>query len=285
MKAIVVYNPKSGSAVSASELSQRFKRAGIHIEKLIDITKGLKQLEPWQDQTDTVIAAVGGDGTISGVAGALMNHRAIFAPLPGGTLNHFTKDLGIPQDLDEALAGLPDASSRRVDIATVNNVTFINNSSIGIYPSTLQMREQLEDSVISKWPAAVIAAIKALIRYRTYTVTIGNETFKTPFLFVGNNDYHFEDPGANGRNRLDEGVLSVYTVTSASRLSLIKLIGKVLIGRPGVTDELKIWKTKELKIHARKHSIRVARDGELMRLQTPLHYVSAPKSLIVIGSW
>lgn len=286
MKVVVVYNPHSGSALPARELKRRFKHAGMHVEKLIDITKDFQQqLKPWQAQKKVVVAAIGGDGTLSSVAGVLAGSPAVFAPLPGGTLNHFTKDLGIPQDLDEALAGLAGAKIRKIDVASVNNRIFVNNSSIGLYPSTLSMRERLENGAASKWPAAVIATFKALVRYRTYTVTISGETFKTPFLFVGNNDYHLDDPVSGGRTRLDKGLLSVYTVASASRLSLLRILGMALIGQLNTSDEVKLWKTTELEIHTKKHSIKVACDGELETLTTPLRYVAKPQSLNTIGSW
>ena len=52
--------------------------------------------------------------------------------LPLGTLNHFAKDLGIPRTRGggQVIA----AASRVVDLGEVNGATFINNSSIGIYP-------------------------------------------------------------------------------------------------------------------------------------------------------
>ena len=76
----------------------------------------------------------GGDGSIRTVAGVLAETSVPLGVLPLGTLNHFAKDLGIPLPLKEAAATIAAGTIRIIDLADVNGETFINNSSIGIYP-------------------------------------------------------------------------------------------------------------------------------------------------------
>ena len=284
MRAVVVYNSKAGSGPTAAMLRAHFKKAAIEVLAIVDLTEQPleEQLAPWLKK-GVVIAAAGGDGTLSSVANMLVGTPAIFAPLPGGTLNHFTKDLGIPQDITKAIAGLATATPRTIDAARVNGRVFINNSSIGLYPATVHMREAMDTGPVGKWPGTLIASMRALIRYRLYTVTIGATTFKTPFLFVGNNDYNLVN-GA-GRTTLTGGHLAVYTITSASRWGLLKAIGYAVIGKLHQAEDVKIWNTASLTIHAKKPTLRVACDGEVTRLATPLAYESLPGALTVIGSW
>jgi diacylglycerol kinase family enzyme len=82
--------------------------------------------------------AGGGDGTVSTVASALVNTDKAFGVLPLGTLNHFAKDLGLPQDLEAAARSLLTGSTARVDAAEVNGRVFVNNSGLGIYPSIVR---------------------------------------------------------------------------------------------------------------------------------------------------
>jgi diacylglycerol kinase family enzyme len=280
MKVVLIYNPKSGSSLSATELRKLCKERSIVIATLIPIAKLRRsRLLPYINKGVT-IAAVGGDGTLSAVAGIVAGTRAIFAPLPGGTLNHFTKDLGIAQDLGEALENMTRGSIHPVDIATVNGVVFINNASLGIYPSSLRARSSYEDK-LGKWPAAVFASVRSLIRFRTYTVTVGGETFKTPFVFVGNNKYDLDEIGGAVRKRLNGGKLSIFIAQTTSRMTLLKIALFTLVGRSGQLDEFDIRSSDSLIIHTRRPKLSISHDGEVSHMKSPLTFEIQKKTLRV----
>jgi diacylglycerol kinase family enzyme len=75
----------------------------------------------------------GGDGTIGTVASVLSGTGIPLGVLALGSLNHFAKDLGIPLDLEAAVAVISAGTMRAVDVAEVNGQVFVNNSSIGLY--------------------------------------------------------------------------------------------------------------------------------------------------------
>lgn len=271
--------------MNLTDLKKAFEDAGISVIEACRVNRNIhSHLKPYFGQKDIIVAAYGGDGTLSRVAGALAGTQTIFAPLPGGTLNHFTKDLGIPQDLEEALQKLKKSKPKRIDLACVNDRVIVNNSSIGLYPSALQMRDEMTRKHIAKWPAAVIAHFKAFWRYYPYVVTINGETFRTPFIFVGNNDYALEQRLIGRRKRLNEGVLSVYAIVCAGRLALLRILIRALFGQVGSLDEIKIWKPKQLAIHTKRSRIRISRDGEHETISTPLEYKIMAGALLVIGS-
>ncbi len=64
------------------------------------------------EQGFKTVAAAGGDGTLSAVAGAIVeiasekNIEIKFGLLPIGTFNHFAKDAGIPLILMDAIEAL-----------------------------------------------------------------------------------------------------------------------------------------------------------------------------------
>ena len=169
MNITLVYNPKSGSSLSRQALRKKCDAANITIDKFVAIGDGFERKLSSAITAGASIAVIGGDGTVSAVAGLVANTKATLIPLPGGTLNHFTKDLDIPQDVDEALARLRRLKPRTIDIASVNDMMFINNSSIGLYPASLRSREKLE-SKLSKWSAAVVASWRAFVNLQTYRV-------------------------------------------------------------------------------------------------------------------
>ena len=83
-----------------------------------------------------MLVAAGGDGTVSAVADVLRGSGTALGVLPLGTLNHFAKDLRHP-----ARSGGGGARSSRagrrvaVDVGEVNGRGFINNASLGLYPT------------------------------------------------------------------------------------------------------------------------------------------------------
>ena len=282
MNVTVVYNPKSGKARSKTALQRMFTRAGITPEQWLDITNtATPEALDTLKNTKRIVAVIGGDGTIAAVAQHIAGGTALLAPLPGGTLNHFTKDCGIAQNLTEAIANITHSSPTRVDYATVNDRVFLNNSSIGIYPLSLRTRKQFEDT-LGKWPAAVIASIRAFLQFRLYTITLNNHTFTTPFVFVGNNTYSLD--AAAKRRTLRGGHLCVYAVASNKRRTLVKLFTLALIGRLQSQPELIIAEPQRVVIHTKRSLVSVSTDGEVARISAPLTYTSHPKGLRIIGS-
>ncbi|MBH2007158.1 hypothetical protein I8H83_00970 [Candidatus Saccharibacteria bacterium] len=280
MNIVLVYNPKSGTALPIEELRSKCKAHDITIDHAIDITDGFPDSLHPHLRADALIAAIGGDGTLNSVAQELYDTDAVFIPLPGGTLNHFTKDAGIAQTLDEALAALATASARKVDIALVNDKLFLNNSSIGIYPTSLRVRESVETR-LGKWPSAVVGVIQALVKFKLYTVTMEGETFRTPFIFIGNNDYHLDNGGQ--RDSLTSGKLCAYAVRSPRRSTLATLLLYAIFGKLREADEFVIHDDTKLSIATKQSQVSVSADGEVLLLDAPLRYRCVAGSLTILG--
>lgn len=282
MKIVVVDNPKSGSALSRGDVKKMCGDTDITVEKFITIGDGFdKKLAPFVKR-GALIAAIGGDGTVSAVAGLVAGSKATLIPLPGGTLNHFTKDLGIPQDIEEAISRLTKLKVRRIDIARVNDQTFINNSSLGLYPASLKEREKLEGG-IGKWPAAVTASFRALVRFKAYQLTIKGNALSSPFVFVGNNRYSIEGPGGTLRTKLDEGVLTVFVAHTKSRTTLLKIALFALVGKTKRLTEFDEFYVPDVTISTKRANLHVSHDGEISTLNAPLKYRIDKKALRILA--
>jgi diacylglycerol kinase family enzyme len=281
MKIVLVYNPQSGSSLSAAVLRRKCRAAGIEIQKLIAIKDGFEnRLTPFIEKGD-IIGVIGGDGTVSAVAGLVADTKATLLPLPGGTLNHFTKDLGVSQDIDEALRRATDAKPRLIDVGCVNDTIFINNSSLGIYPASLLTREEFETRV-GKWPAAVAASLRALVRMKTYNVIVSGHAFATPFIFVGNNRYRLDKIGGTERTHLDKGVLTVYMAKTRSRRTLLKIALFALVGGAERLPEFEVFHPTHLTIDTKRPTVSVSHDGEVSKMTMPLDYEIKKKALRVL---
>ncbi len=207
--------------------------------------------------------------------------------LPLGTLNHFSKDLGIPQDLAEAVLVIAENNTIEVDVGEVNEQIFLNNSSIGLYPNIVRRRERQQRLGQSKWYAAFWATFAVLRRYPFFAIRlkIENEelTRRTPFVFVGNNEYEMDAFKIGTRNCLDAGKLSIYLLRRTGRMGLVRLALSSLFGLLQQSKDFEALCSAEVTIETRrKKNLLVAFDGEVKMMQTPLYYRVREKSLRVI---
>ena len=233
-----------------------------------------------------MIVAGGGDGTISLVASALIDSGKVLGVLPLGTLNHFAKDLRIPIDFEEAAQNLVSGSQVQVDVGEVNGRIFLNNSTLGLYPVLVREREKQQRLGWGKWPAFVWAAISALRRYPFVSVRVSVDgkpvTTRTPFVFVGNNQYVMERLNIGTRERLDAGELSLYMTRGMSRFGLVRLALRALLGRLRHEKDFMAMRAREVTIATKSSRARVAIDGEVDILQTPLEYRIRLRALSVV---
>ncbi len=232
-----------------------------------------------------LIAVSGGDGTISGVAGEILNTDICLGILPSGTFNHLAQDLRIPLALDEAVNIIVNGISKKIDAAEVNGQIFINNSSIGIYSKLVRYRDDHHKIGWGKKMALVRAAFNLLYDYTFLNVEIDvngeHKLFKTPLAFVGNNKYSVEGLSIGTRSSLDNGELCLYVVKHSSRWDLIKLGLHGLINNLHSHEQFVSYSAKSIKFQTRKAFLKVAIDGEIVSLPSPLTYTIRPLALTV----
>ncbi|MGJ7918392.1 diacylglycerol/lipid kinase family protein [Massilia sp. LXY-6] len=234
-----------------------------------------------------LVVAGGGDGTINAVASVMADSGVRFGVLPLGTLNHFAKDLGIPLDLDDAVRNLAGGVPRKVDVGEVNGRIFLNNSSLGLYPDIVRDREKQQRRLgRGKWPAALWASVAALRRYPFLSVrlTVRGETLarRTPFVFIGNNRYIMEGLAIGERERLDDGVLSLYVAQHPTRLGLLRFAVDALFGKLGSERDFDVLEAPGFQIETHHARLHVATDGEVTMMNSPLRYRVRPGALTVL---
>lgn len=234
-----------------------------------------------------VVVAGGGDGTINAVASVLAGSAVAFGVLPLGTLNHFAKDLGIPLELGEAVRTVAEGRRIRVDVGAVNQKIFLNNSSLGLYPDIVREREKQQRRLgRGKWPAAAWATIAALRRFPFLSVRVRvdgvQHARRTPFVFIGNNEYIMQGLSIGARARLDGGTLSLYVAQRPGRLGLLRFAWRALCGRLAQERDFDVMLSDRLDIETRHRHLRVATDGEVTIMAPPLRYRILPAALTVI---
>ncbi len=250
-------------------------------EEIVELTR-------WavREGADPVVAG-GGDGTINAVASVLVETGRTLGVLPLGTLNHFAKDLAIPLDLDGALRVLVAGTVVPVDVGEVNGRIFLNNSGLGLYPKIVRHREKLQERLgHGKWPAFLWAMLSVLRRYPFLGVRVSTDhdesVRRTPFVFIGNNEYGIEGFNVGRRARLDAGQLCLYMARRTGRLGLLRFALRALSGRLRYEKDFDGLCTGEVFIETKRSRVHVATDGEVTVMHTPLHYRVRPGALRVL---
>lgn len=232
------------------------------------------------------IVAAGGDGTVSTVASVLVGHDTALGILPLGRLNHFAKDLRIPLEIAAAAQVIARGHAVPVDVADANGRTFINNASVGVYPRLVLERERQESAGHSYAVSLVLAILRVWRDYRRVRVAVRKENtrviVRTPFVFVGNNEYQLEGIKFGGRKRLDGGCLHLCMAPDMTRADVIRVLVAALVGRLDALDRFESFTGPEFTVEAWRRQIVVSLDGEVAVLKTPLAFRIRPASLHVL---
>jgi diacylglycerol kinase family enzyme len=291
MKTVVIINTHSGRARRGQELGKllaalnRIPEVEPHfLAKGEDPTALAKRLS---QEGAAVVGAAGGDGTLNAVANGLAETETALAVIPFGTLNHFAQDLGIPPQPEEAARLLlsPEAAERKIDLGKVNGRYFLNNSSLGLYPHLVRLREKNE-AHLGKWPAYVLAAFSTL-RYPVYAqvslpVAEAAKPLRVWLVFVANNQIELKLPRPGYRARLDEGCLDLYVLRASHPVALVWTAFRFAFGRLDRSHLLREHHLKQFEIHTQKRRrVNVACDGEVFRMHPPVRYEVVPGALKV----
>jgi diacylglycerol kinase family enzyme len=289
----VIVNARAGNGSTPGwldGLQERFAAAGLQVQ--VHLMQHGSDIAPTVAaalrQGAALVVAGGGDGTVSAVAAGLVGTGVALGVLPMGTLNHFAKDLGLPLEREQAIAVIAAGRCLDVDVGEVNGRVFINNSSLGIYPDIVRDREQRQRRLgHGKWRALLEASIAAARRYPVLDVHVEVEgqtlLRRTPFVFIGNNEYTMEGFEIGARAALDRGRLSLYLSHRMGRFGLLHLAFMALFRRLDQARDFDMLTAREFVVKTHHRRLRVATDGEVTVLDTPLQYRLRPASLRVIA--
>ena len=282
MKVVLIYNRSSGGAYTLPRIRTLFRRHGVRI----DYSFTTRQLNSNKLSTlikkGVTVAVIGGDGTFNSAARLLVGSPSTLLPLPGGTFNHFVRDLGMPPTVEEVIANLEKSTTRQIDVAYVNDELFLNNSNLGLYPFSL-IERKLARRIVGKWAAAALSIFDQITAFRRHRLTIDGERVQSPFVFVGNNIYDIRTSLIPRRTSFTRRTLTVMISSSATRRAFFRGVLAVLKGDVSQRQDFEVTRRKELTIYSHRATIPVSFDGEVKKLTPPLHYRVEPACLRILS--
>ena len=256
----IVVNPLAGPALSANPADVLCE--GLPEARVIELMEGddLPAVLDEAAQDALALGVAGGDGTINTGAEAALRHGRPLLVVPGGTLNHFARDLGLER-VEDAVAAVQNGQAVAVDVATIAGRAFLNTASFGSYVDLVDARERLEET-IGKWPAVLVALVRVLRRSEPVDVEIDGRRRRIWMIFFGNCCYHPAGFAPSWRERLDDGRLDVRLVDGSAPLARTRLLFAVLTGRLGRSRVYEQRTATRVEVRSLNGPLRLARDGE-----------------------
>ena len=286
----VIVNAHSGpdgKQADAGALAESFAAQGLAVKIVQAEGEAMeRELRTLLAGAPPLLVVGGGDGTLGSAASQLAGSDTTLGILPLGTLNHFARDLGIPPDTNDAIAVIAAGHAVRVDVGTVDGRVFLNNSSLGLYPTIVNERDRERRRLrLGKWPALARATWLALRHPATFSANVclpGEDLQRrTPFVFIGNNRYVLEGFGIGKREKLDDGVLSICILRPKGAFGFLWLGLRALFGRASQED-FEALEATELRVESDARGIEVAADGEVWRSASPVRFGVRPRALKVL---
>ena len=294
MRFVAVLNRDGGTlrTIDMSAFHERLREsveaAGHAIE--IETVSGsglIEALEKARDGEAEVVLAGGGDGTISAAAAILMNSGKALAILPAGTMNLFARSLGIPLQLDEAVAALASGATRAVDIASANGRPFVHQFSIGMHARLVDLRSKMSfASRLGKIGASAKAAWDTVRNPRAINVTldIGGSEIAANATAIGITNNLFGEGHLPYAEKPDGGVLGVYITVARQRGDVFGFLLNMARGRWRDNRHVDIRQSQNvtLKVRSRRTRLKSVIDGELCDLEHETTIRIHPGALCVL---
>jgi diacylglycerol kinase family enzyme len=284
VRPVLLVNPKSGGGKAERfDLVGECRRRGI---EPIVLERG-DDLERLADKVALsgadVVGMAGGDGSQALVAGVASRHGIAHVCIPAGTRNHLALDLGLNRDdVVGALDAYGDAIETTIDVATMNDVTFVNNVSLGVYAAVVQSdayRDAKVATTLDQLPD-LLGRTAEPFRLR-FTTPDGEQFDHAHVIHVSNNPYALHTfVGAGSRPRLDGGVLGIATLRIDRPADVPTLVALVKAGRVQSFAGFREWTATSFRVDA-DEAVAAGVDGEAMTLQPPLLFETRPAALRV----
>jgi len=233
-----------------------------------------------------VVVVAGGDGSINAVAQAVLPSGLPLGVLPEGTFNFFGRCHGLPEgDPGAGVRGLLDARETAVPVGMVNDRVFLVNASLGLYPELLERREQDKRRFGRHRLVALLSGLRALLgNYPDLRLSLcedgRTQVKRSTTLVVGDNRLQLESIGIPQADAVTRGALVGIVLPPLARWRMIAAAIRGLCGHLGDVEKVDSFAFTELEVALpRRRRIKLAVDGEIIRLALPLHFRVAPQPL------
>jgi YegS/Rv2252/BmrU family lipid kinase len=234
-------------------------------------------------QGETVVA-LGGDGLLRPLAGALKGTDSALAVVPCGRGNDFARVLGIPTDAADAARLAVKGEERLLDVANVDGTPYMGIASFGFDSDANRIANEAKR--VKGDAVYIYAALRALSAWKAarFTVTVDGERheFTGYTVAVGNSKVYGGGMFILPMAELDDGKLDVIVCEQIGKLRFLRDLPKVFRGKHLDLPYVKFLRGEEIEVSSDRPFVIYA-DGDpigatpaMMRVERRCLRVIAP---------
>jgi diacylglycerol kinase (ATP) len=290
-KAFVVINPIAGRSkpeVIKETVQRHFGDAGLQYElyettgqeTMPDVVRGA------MDRGFDLFVAAGGDGTVSEVAGGLVQSDKPLGIIPVGTGNAVARDLEIPLNTEKSVRLLVgEHSFKGVDTLEVDGLFSVLSVSVGLSAEMMSGTDSPMKRRIGRL-AYIWAGLEKLLGLRTQSLTLvvdgrKNRVRATEVMILNSGAIALADMRWAEDVRLDDGKMEIYALRARSLLDLLRSLWNLLLMRS--KSDPRTWRqsAEDSVIIRASNPLPLQVDGDVVG-ETPVEIRMLPRSLKVI---
>lgn len=292
MKYYVIFNPKSGAALSlgltAETLKAAFAKANLDAEIDAEESELAAKVErALASEAETIVSA-GGDGTATAIAARLAGTPKCLAVLPLGTANLLARDLGVPLAIETAIGSLTQMVPVEIDAGEVNGQLFLHKAVVGVIPAIAAAREKVRGRGVWSLLAFARYLVRRLDQARRSAVAITSRDTQDRVerihaIAVANNAYDQGWGKVFCRSRLTDGTLTLYVLRRLTFGDALRLAMEMVVGTWQDDAAISIETVRSVTLNSKRKRVSVMIDGEVTMLESPLQFRIRPKVLRVLA--
>lgn len=245
------------------------------------------------------LVVAGGDGTASEVVTGLLEaglaKYAELAFLPLGTGGDLVRTLGVPRDLDAAIARIAGGRARAMDAGRVRftgrdgrerTTCFANVASFGVSGLVTETVNQTTKSLGGRL-SFLAGTLRGIARHRASDVELrldGREIHRGPLVLgtAANGRYFGSGMQVAPEAAPDDGLLDVVVIPGFSKLRLVRELPRLYRGTHLAVEGVSLHRGRRLDARAEPGAVWLEIDGEPLGT-LPARIEVLPGALSVIG--
>jgi diacylglycerol kinase (ATP) len=227
-----------------------------------------------------IVVAAGGDGTVGEVANGLAGSATALGVLPLGTMNVFSKELGIPAELSEAWKIVLAGHIREIDLPKANDQYFVQLAGVGLDAQIVQETTWQAKRKYGPLSYVFSAAHVALRTPPRLQLECNGSRIACSFVLVGNGRFYGSKIVLFPEAKMDDRKLDLVVFKDLGFLDIMRYLGGVLFRRHTGLAGVKYIQTSDATIHC-DQEVPVELDGEVSGT-TPVRFLMDQRLRVVV---